>query len=85
MVLCFPVPLSLPCVLVKGSQHSDHMLYLLSAEPGLRGKAVCTFRVTCWKEHWIQDQEAWMLALCQPLTGGEIIITVIATFIHYLL
>lgn len=51
----------------------------------LRGKAVCTRRVTCWKEHRIQDQEAWMSALRQPLSSGEIIITIIAPLIQYLL
>ena len=46
---------------------------------------MCTFRVTCWKEHWIRDQKAWMLAPCQSLTSDEIIKTIIATFIQYLL
>lgn len=67
------------------SQGSGHVCSLPRTESGLRGKAVCTFGVTCWKEHWIQDQEAWMLAPCQPLTSGEIIRTIIATFIQYLL
>lgn len=43
---------------------------------------MCTFSVTCWKEHWVQGQEAWVLAPRQPLTHSEKIITVL---IQYLL
>lgn len=59
--------------------------HFAECEPGLRGKTVYTFRVTCWKEHWIRHQEAWMLAPRQSLTSDEIIKTIIATFIQYLL
>lgn len=46
---------------------------------------MCTFSVTCWKEHWVQGQEAWVLAPRQPLTHSEKRITVRTVLIRYLL
>lgn len=46
---------------------------------------MCTLSVTCRKEHWVQDQEAWRLAPCQPLTRVEKIITTRTVFMQHLL